>query len=100
MQAVLRLHGSLTPLFSKYMCTDYLKNVLKDKCGKYSKNKELKGGKSFDEIWCTKLSIHSKSQYFFFNLNPNCPDLLDLRNLQEQVKKPLVLTFHCLNKLF
>ena len=41
----------------------------------------------------------------FSNLNFNCSILLDLRNLQEQVKKAfcyqkIVLTFHCLNKLF
>ena len=40
-----------------------------------------------------------------FNLNYNCSNLLDMRNLQEQVKKnirlpKIVLTFHCLNKLF
>ena len=29
----------------------------------------------------------SKSQYFFSNLNSNCSNLLDMRNLQEQVKK-------------
>ena len=29
----------------------------------------------------------SKSQYFFSKLNSNCSNLLDLRNLQEQVKK-------------
>ena len=29
----------------------------------------------------------SKSQYFFSNLNYNCFNLLDLKNLQEQVKK-------------
>ena len=42
-------------------------------------------------------------------MNYNCSDFLDVRNLQEQVKKALcyqkllpkiVLTFHCLNKLF
>ena len=42
---------------------------------------------------------------FFSNLNSNCSDLLDLRNLKEQGKKSIllpkiVLTFHCLNKLF
>ena len=42
---------------------------------------------------------------FFSNLNSNCSSLLVLRNLQEQVKKSIllpkiVLTFHCLNKLF
>ena len=47
----------------------------------------------------------SKFQYFFSNLNSNCPNLLDMRNLQEQVEKnillpKIVLTFHCLNKLF
>ena len=41
----------------------------------------------------------------FSNMNSNCSNLLDRRNLQEQVKKALcyqkiVLTFHCLNKLF
>ena len=52
------------------------------------------------------LFLHvSKSQYFFSNLNSNCSNILDLRNLLEQVKKSLllpkiVLTFHCLNKLF
>ena len=44
----------------------------------------------------------------FSNLNLNCSNLLDMRNLQEQVKKAfcyqwyfftkIVLTFHCLNK--
>ena len=32
---------------------------------------------------------------FFFTLNSNCPDLLDLRNLQKQVKKAF-----CYQKLF
>ena len=40
----------------------------------------------------------------FSNLNSNCSNVLDLRNLQQQVKKAfvskIVLTFHCLNKLF
>jgi hypothetical protein len=36
-----------------------------------------------------------KSQYFFSNLNSNCSNLLDLRNLQEQVKKS-----YCYQKLF
>ena len=35
-----------------------------------------------------KLFLHVfKSQYFFSNLNSNCSNSLDLRNLQEQVKK-------------
>ena len=38
-------------------------------------------------------------------MNSNCSNLLYMRNLQEQVKKSIllpkiVLTFHCLNKLF
>ena len=37
----------------------------------------------------------SKSQYFFSNLNYNCSNLLDLRNLQEKVKKAF-----CYQKLF
>ena len=42
---------------------------------------------------------------FFSNLNLNCSNSLDMRNFQEQVKKSIlsskiVLTFHCLNKLF
>ena len=36
----------------------------------------------------------------FFNFSLNCSNVLDLRNLQEQVKKAFVLTFHCLKKLF
>ena len=42
------------------------------------------------------LFLHvSKSQYFFFNFNSNCYNLLDMRNLQEQVKKAF-----CYQKLF
>ena len=37
----------------------------------------------------------SESQYFFSNLNSNCSNLLNLRNLQEQVKKAF-----CYQKLF
>ena len=38
-----------------------------------------------------ELLLHgSKSQYFFSNLNSNCSNLLDMRNLQEQVKKHFV----------
>ena len=41
----------------------------------------------------------------FSNLNSNCSNLLDIRNLQEQVKNSILLpniiqTFHCLIKLF
>ena len=41
----------------------------------------------------------------FSNLNSNCSNLLDRRNLQEQVKKAfwipkIVLTLHCVNRLF
>ena len=36
-----------------------------------------------------------KIHIIFFNLNSNCPNLLDLRNLQEQVKKVF-----CYQKLF
>ena len=36
-----------------------------------------------------------RSQYFFSTLNSNCSNLLDLRNLQEQVKKAF-----CYQKLF
>ena len=48
---------------------------------------------------CFKIPI------FFSNLNSNCSNLLDLRNLQEQVKKSILLpkfflTFHCPNQLF
>ena len=35
----------------------------------------------------------SKSQLFFSNLNDNCSDVLNLRNLQEQVKKHSVLYY-------
>ena len=40
-----------------------------------------------------------------FNFNPNCSNLLHMRNLQEQVKKTIllpdfILHFHCLYKLF
>ena len=40
---------------------------------------------------------------FFSNLNSNCSNFLDMRNLQEQVKKAFCyqkLTLHWLNKLF
>ena len=43
---------------------------------------------------------------FFSNLNSNCSNLIAMKNLQEQVEKPfcyvpkIVLTFHCLNRLF
>jgi hypothetical protein len=41
---------------------------------------------------------------FFSNLISKCSNSLDLKNLQEHVKKHLLskieLTFHCLNKLF
>ena len=37
----------------------------------------------------------SKSQYFFFNLNYNISNFLDLRNIQEQVKKAF-----CYHRLF
>ena len=41
---------------------------------------------------------------FFSDLNYNCSNLLDMRNLQEQVKKRfvtiIVLAVHCLNELF
>ena len=45
---------------------------------------------------------------FFSNLNSNCSNVLDLRNLQAESRDKLksillpkiVLTFHCLNKLF
>ena len=52
------------------------------------------------------LFLHvSKSRYFFSNWNSNYTNLLDLRNLQEVVKKnillpKIVLTFHCLIKIF
>ena len=40
----------------------------------------------------------------FSNLNSNCSNILYLRNVQEKVKNcsvsKIVLTFHCLNKLF
>ena len=46
-----------------------------------------------------------KSQlHVFSNLNSNCLNVLDLKNLQEQVKKysvsKIALTFDSLNKLF
>ena len=42
------------------------------------------------------LFLHvSKSKYFFSNLNYNCSNILDMRNLQEQVKKAF-----CYKKLF
>ena len=42
---------------------------------------------------------------FFSNMNSNCSNLLDTSNLQEQVKKSIllpkvVLTFHCVKKMF
>ena len=39
---------------------------------------------------------------FFSNLNSHCSNLLDMRNLQEQVfcYQKLFWPFHCLNKLF
>ena len=51
-------------------------------------------------FWFQKLHfltfLHvSKSQYFFSNLNYNCSNLVDMRNLQEQVKKAF-----CYQKLF
>ena len=43
-----------------------------------------------------KILLHvSKSQYFFSNLNSNCSDLLDMRNLLEQVNKAF-----CYQELF
>ena len=50
----------------------------------------------------------SKSQYFFYNLNSNCSNLLFMRNLQEQVKKafhyqelfwPLTVSINCSSDL-
>ena len=42
---------------------------------------------------------------FFSKLNSSCSNLVDMRNLPEEVKKTfffpeIVLTFHCLNELF
>ena len=38
-------------------------------------------------------------QWFFSNLNSNCSDLFDLRNIQEQIEKTFCYqTFHCLKK--
>ena len=39
--------------------------------------------------------LYSIIKIIFSNLNPNCPNLLDMRNLQEQVKKAF-----CYQKLF
>ena len=48
------------------------------------------------QIYFFKLFLHvSKSQYFFSDLNSNCSNPLDLKNLQEKVKKAF-----CFQKLF
>ena len=62
-------------------------------CGEQPKNGE-KEEEQFSNFSCMFLNPN----------NYNCSNLLDLRNIQEQVKNILlpiiVLTFHCLNKLF
>ena len=53
-----------------------------------------------EQLWLQNIFFYlflhvSKSQFFFSNLNYNCSNLLDMRNIQERIKKAC-----CYQKLF
>ena len=65
----------------------------------------IKFGWSWKNTFSNFSCMFLNHNIFFSNLNSNSSTFLGMRNLQEQVKKhsfkpKIVLTFHCLNRLF
>ena len=95
---LISMEGKRTKLYQQKICMKFwlnyhalvlfscLSKLLQTKRNKYELQHPFQKGIS-NKFW---LQI-SKSQYFFSNLNSNCSNLLDLRNLQEKGKKHSVI---------